>query len=257
MKDLLRLEFRKLRTQKSFYIILAIMAAMLLITGITAEIVLRTMPEITEAAAASGEAIPSTFSSFLLGFSSASMFSMLTAIFVSIVVCGDYDSQIVKNIYSRGYSRKDHYFAQGVYAFVATTFMFLFAVIVSAAVGGAFFGFEGVTGKTFILLGGQYVVCMSGVALSFAVAAAIKKLGATIAVNIIVPMIVPLLFELADTALKIKDFKISDVWMSSFLTSLMNPDEVTGRIVACVIGAVVYAVVFIAAGFAINKKTEV
>ena len=257
MRDLLKFEFRKLRTQKSFYISLAIMLAMILIMGITYKIVLETMPEVSEAAEATGESIPATFSSFLLGFSSVSMFSMLTAIFTSIVVCGDYDSQIVKNIYARGYSREHHYFAKLLYVFVTTTVMFLFAVIVSCAVGGALFGFEGVTGKIFLLLCGQYVVCMSGVAFSFAFAEIIKILGAAIAVNILAPTIIPLIFELADTALKIKDFKISDVWMSSFLTSLMNLDEVTGRIIVCIVGAIVYAALFIAAGFFASRKTEV
>ena len=256
MRELLRFEFRKLRTQKSFYICLAVMLAMLLVSGITTKIILN-IPEIASAAEATGDTVPATFSDFLLGFSSASMFSMLTAIFVSIIVCTDYESQIVKNIYARGYSRNNHYFAKLIYAFAATTFMFLFAVIFAAIIGGALFGVGGINGKTFILLVGQYIVCMSGVALSFAIASIMKKLGGTIAVNILFPMIIPLLFELADTALKLKNFKVAEVWVSSFLTSLMNPNEVAGRIVACVLGAIAYAVAFIAVGYVINKKSEV
>lgn len=258
MKDLLRLEFRKLRTQKSFYICLAIMLAMILITGITYKVVLEYMPETANAMETEGgETLPKTFSGFLLSFVSAGMFSMLTAIFVSIVVCDDYDNQIVKNIYSRGYSRENCYFAKLVYVLAVTTFMFLCALIFAAAIGGAFFGFNGVSGKMFILLGGQYVVCMSGVAFSFAIASAIKKLGATIAANIIIPMIVPLLLALADTVLKTDGFKIEELWVSSFLTSLTNIEEVTGRIVACVLGAVAYTAAFIAAGYAVNRKTEI
>ena len=52
--------------------------------------------------------------------------------------------------------------------------MFLFALAVGAVAGIAFFGFESVSGKLFILLLGQYVVSMSGVAMIFAIAAAIK-----------------------------------------------------------------------------------
>lgn len=258
MRDLLRFEFRKLRTQKSFYICLAIMIAMILITGITYKVILEYMPDTAAAVETEGGGIlPKTFSGFLLGFVSASMFSMLTAIFVSIAVCDDYDNQIVKNIYARGYSRENCYFAKLIYVLAVTTFMFLCSLIFAAVIGGAFFGFNGVNGKTFILLGGQYIVCMSGVAFSFAIASAIRKLGATIAINIIVPMIIPLLLELADTLLKIKGFKIEEIWVSSFLTSLTNIDEVTGRIVACILGAVAYTAAFIAAGYAVNKKTEV
>lgn len=258
MKDLLRLEFRKLRTQKSFYICLAIMIVMILITGVTYKVVLNYMPETAEAMETEGgEVLPKTFSGFLLGFVSASMFSMLTAIFVSIVVCDDYDNQIVKNIYARGYSRENCYFAKLIYVFAVTTIMFLVALVFAGAIGSAFFGFNGVSGKTFILLGGQYVVCMSGVAFSFAIASAIRKLGATIAANIIIPMIVPLLLGLADTVLKINGFKIEEIWIASFLTSLTNIEEVTGRIIACVLGSVAYTAAFIAAGYAVNGKTEI
>ena len=258
MKDLLRFEFRKLKRQKAFYICLAIMIVMILITGITYKVVLEYMPETVEAVETEGgEMLPKTFSGFLLGFVSASMFSMLTAIFVSIVVCDDYDNQIVKNIYARGYSRENCYFAKLIYVLAVTTCMFLCSLIFAAAIGGAFFGFNGVSGKMFILLGGQYVVCMSGVAFSFAIASAIRKLGATIAINIIVPMIVPLLLELADTLLKIDGFKIEEIWISSFLTSLTNIEEVTGRIIVCFLGAVAYTAAFIAAGYVVNKKTEI
>lgn len=255
MKNLLKLEFRKLKRQKSFYICLTIMLAMVLISGVTYRILADHAAEIAEISG--GETIPVSFSAFLLGFTSAGMFSMLTAIFVSIAVCDDYESQIVKNIYARGYSRNDHYFAKLIYILTATTIMFLVSAVFTAVIGGALFGFEDLTGKTFLLLACQYVVCMAGVAFSFAIAVAIKKLGATIAVNIIAPTFIPLLLELADTALKINDFKITDVWMSSFLTSLMNIDVATGRIIACVLGAAAYIAVFLFAGYAVNKKSEV
>ncbi len=256
MKNLLGFEFRKLKRQKSFYICLTIMLVMILITGVTYKIIIN-MPEIADAAEATGEAIPVSFSAFLLSFSSASMFSMITAIFTSIVVCDDYESQIVKNIYARGYSRSDHFFAKLIYVFTATTVMFLITVVFTAVFGGALFGFGDLTGKTVLLIAGQYVVSMSGVALSFAVSVAIKKLGASIAVNIIGPSVVSLLFTLADEVVKIKDFKVSDIWTSSFLTSLTNIDVGTGRIIACVLGAIAYTAAFLVAGYAINKKSEV
>ena len=70
-------------------------------------------------------------------------------------------------------------------------------------------------------------------------------------------MIVPLLLALADTVLKTDGFKIEELWISSFLTSLTNSEEVTGRIIACVLGAVAYTAAFIAAGYAANRKTEI
>ena len=113
MNNLLKLEFRKLKRQKCFYICLAIMVAMLLITGVTAKIFMDHAAELAEIA---GEpVIPTTLPVFLLSFASASMFSMIASIYVSIVVCEDYESQTIKNIYARGYSRSAHYFSKLIY----------------------------------------------------------------------------------------------------------------------------------------------
>lgn len=255
MNNLLKFEFRKLKRQKSFYICLIIMAVMLFITGITYKVL---MDHAAELAEITGESlIPTTFPMFLLSFASASMFSMISSIYVSIATCEDYESRIIKNIYGRGYSRTAHYFSKLIYIAVATTIMFLIVVALAVGVGGAFFGFEGLNGRVFTLVLGQYVVCMSGVALSFAIATLIKKLGGTIAANILVPMILPLLLELADTALESESFKFADLWIDSFLTSLTNTEVGTGRMTACILGAMAYGVVFIVAGYFANKKTEV
>ena len=255
MKNLLRFEFRKLRRQKSFYISLIIMAAMILIAGISYMILLKYADTLEEMAG--GKLLPKSSVAFLLTFVSTSMFSMLSAIFASITVCDDYESQIVKNIFARGYSRTDHYFAKLIYVFTTTTVMFLFALVVSAVAGVAFFGVEDITGRAVILLLGQYVVSMSGVAMSFAIAAAIKKLGAAIAANIVVPIVIPLILQLGDSILALKDFKIQSIWADSFLTSLTDISVGTGRIVACILGSVAYVAVFVFAGYAASRKTEV
>ena len=255
MKNLLKLEFRKLKRQKSFYICLAIMAGMLFIMGATAKVLMEYAEQIAEMPG--GEVMPTTFSSFLLGFESASSFSMLSAIFVSIVVCDDYESHTVKNIIARGYSRTAHYFSKLIYVFTATTIMFVIVVFLAGVIGGLFLGFGELSGETILLIAGQYVVCMSGVALVFFIASSIKKLGASIAANIIVPIVIPLLLELADTALKSESFKFADVWIDSFLRSLTVSDVSAGRILACVLGSIAYGVAFILAGYFVNKKSEV
>ena len=254
MKNLLKFEFRKLGRQKSFYISLIIMAVLTVMAGISYMILLKNADAIEEG---TGQLLPRTSTEFLLLFTKSSMFAMLSAIFTSITVCDDYESQIVKNIFARGYPRTDYYFAKLIYVFVATTLMFLFALAVGAVAGIAFFGFESVSGKLLILLLGQYVICMAGVAMCFAISAAIKKLGGVIAANIIVPIIIPLILQLGDSVLKIKDFKITSVWADSFLTSLTDINVSTGRIIVCILGAAAYTIAFIVAGFAATKRAEV
>ena len=254
MKSLLKFEFRKLGKQKSFYISLIIMTALIFITAISYKILLERVANVEEI---SGQSIPKTSAAFVLAFVSASMFSMFSAIFTSITVCDDYDNQIVKNIFARGYPRTSYYFAKLIYVFAATTLMFLFALVVSVVAGVALFGFEDISGRLIVLILGQYVVSMSGVAMCLAIAAAIKKLGGVIAANIIIPIAIPLVLQLGDSVPVIDGFKITSVWTDSFLTSLTDINVSTGRIVACILGAVAYTVAFIAAGFAASRKAEV
>jgi len=261
MKDLLKLEFRRLKSSKSFYVCLAIMVAMLLLTGIMTKLLVSLAPEIVEISEEMGD-IPgaNTFAvnttAFILSFLSASNFTMIAAIFVSIAVCDDYGSKIIRNIVARGYTRTEYYFSKFIYVLVAATVMFLICCLTAIAFGGIFFGLEGVTGKVFLLLGGQYVVCMAFVTLCFALASLIKKLGGAIAVNILAPSVFSLILSLADSALQIEEFKVADVWLTSFLTSLTVTNVGTGRIVACVLGAVLYGVVFVLLGYFANRKTE-
>ena len=256
MKDLLRLEFRKLKRQKSFYICLGIMIAMILISGITAKIFVRYASQIAEISNGE-EQLPISAGEFMLGMLSASSFSMISAIFVAIVVCGDYESQIIKNIYAKGYSRGNYYFSKMIYVFVATTIMFVSIFAASTLLGAVLFGTDGIEGKVFLLVAIQYVVAMAEVSAFFALSSALKKLGGSIAVGILAPLVISLLLELADTALKIKDFKVASVWLSSFTSDLTNIAIGPERIAVCAALSVVYAVLFIWAGFAINRKTEV
>lgn len=255
MKDLIRFEFRKLRRQKSFYICLVVMLAMMLISGITYKIMSDHAAEIAEITEGQ-QLLPKSGGAFMLGFLSASSFAMISAILVSILVCGDYESQIVKNIYARGYSRENFYFAKLIYVFTVISVMFLAAFAVSALFGIAVFGDDGIDGRTFLLIAMQYIVCLAEVSLYFALCSAIKKLGASIAVCIFAPIVLSLLFELADTSLKINDFKVASVWMESFLSDLSSVSISAERLIVCVALSVVYAAIFIFTGYRISKKTD-
>ena len=194
MRDLLKFEFRKLKRQKSFYICLIIMVAMMVISGITYKIMLDHADKIAEITEGQ-EILPKSGGAFMLGFLSASSFSMIAAVLVSILVCGDYESRIVKNIYARGYSRESFYFAKLVYVFTVITVMFVAAFAVSAAFGAAVFGTEGMEGRAFLLIAVQYIVALAEASLYFLLCSAIKKLGASVAVCIFAPLLFSLLLQ--------------------------------------------------------------
>lgn len=258
MTDLLKFEFRKLKRQKSFYVILAIMVALVVLSAVMSKLLESLASEIDAVAdAMDGESIAITGAGTVLGVVSASMFSTLAAIFTAIIVCGDYESQVIKNVYARGYSRESFYFAKLIYIVVTTSIMFFAAVAVSAILGAVLFGISESGGRIILLLATQYIAVVAGVTMYFAISAVIKKLGGSIAACIIAPMLVSLVFGLADTILKFNDFSIADIWLTSFTTVLSDIGVADKKIALCAALSVFYAAAFIWIGFAASKKSEV
>ena len=103
MKNLLKLEFRKLKTRKSFYICIAVMVGMFAISTFTINGLIN--PDFSEDLGLSGI-------NSLIGALSSSSFTMISGIFVALFVCEDYTSQTVKNIYAKGYSRTKVYLSK-------------------------------------------------------------------------------------------------------------------------------------------------
>ena len=257
MNSLLKLEFRKLRKQKSFYIILAIMVALIAISALVSKLLESLANEFEEIADAMSTDAPSfTGTGILLGFVSSSMFTTLTAIFVAIVVCDDYESQIIKNIFARGYSRTDFFFAKMIYVIVTTSIMFIASVAAAAVFSAALFGISGDIGKIVILLSVQYLACLSMVLMFFGISTVIKKLGGTIAANIIAPILINLVLSLVNSLLNIENFSFTDIWLSSFTSSLSALTVETSRIIVCAALSVGYAVAFSAVGYFFASRTE-
>lgn len=260
MKDLLKLEFRKLKNQKSFYIITAIMVIFTLIAAFTSKFLADFVTEANEAASElSGETMPVSGLGILLGFASMGNFQLLAAIFVSINVCDDYENSIVKNIFSRGYSRVNYCFAKFVYVLAVTSIMCLISVALSAVLGAALFGIESADfGKVILLLFLQYIVCMTCVSLFFCISTALRKLGASIAVNILVPSVFSLILGLIDTLLiKSSDFAVSDGWFMNFTTDLSDLTVGAGRIAFCAAASIIYFAAFTLLGTLAGKKAEI
>lgn len=250
MKDLLRLEFRKLKRQKSFYICLAIMLGLVFLNNLTAKALLDAIPELLGAMYGSG------IQSLITGLSDSS-FTIVASIFVSLFVCQDYSQQTVKNIYARGYSRISVYVSKMIATFTAATVMFAVVEAAAFGIGSAFFGVGDVESFRFLgILGAQYIVMMANIALAFALSAILRKNGGAIPIIIVTPIVVSILLGLADALIDFETISLSDYYINSFLNSLMSLNVTDDRIVESVIGALIYIPVLLVGGMFINKKVE-
>lgn len=247
MNNLLKFEFRKLFRQKSFYICSAVMLAMSFF-GLLLNKTLASNPNFNMA-------MP-TANTALLSAVSSSSFTMICGIFIALFVCTDYDQQTIKNIYSRGFSRSNVYFAKYIVSVISTTIMFAVTLIFTYVIGATMFETTPITGEYFSLLIGQILYCLAYSAFVFAVSLIVKKVGISIALAILGPALIGTVINLADAFLKIENFKIGSYWLDGFIGDLTSLSTNSTRIIICIILSIVYIAVFVVGGYLANKKQE-
>ena len=247
MKEILKLEFRKLRKQKGFYIAILWMSAMILAQLIVSKLL--SVPD--------GMGGTTTALTFALDAYGNASFSIFAAILVALIVCDDYEQQILKNILSRGYSRNCFYFSKMIYVWAVTTILYVYIVCFSLVIGIVGYESDSNVGTFIGILLAQYVSVLAEIALYFAMSILIRKTGGSIAVNIVATLLLGSLLTLADTMLKLDSFHISDYWLTSFTSSLSNMNVSTSRLITCLIGSVIYMGAFGVIGFLRNRRTEI
>lgn len=250
MKNLLKLEFRKLKRQKSFYICTAIMIALLLLSAVTTNALIKTVP------AFAGQLDRSGIDSMITALSNSS-FTLIVSIFTALTVCEDYEQQTVKNIFAKGYSRKIVYFAKMISVWISTSIMFVIVVLASLGFGTIFFGIEEPGDLKFLgIIAVQYVTAMANVALFFAISSTLRKNGSSIAAAIIAPMLMNIVLTLLDSFLRLENFSTASIWISSFLGDLSTQAISSERLLFCLAASLAYILLFAFAGLQFNKKFE-
>ena len=259
MKDLLHLEFRRLFRAKSFYICTAIALVMIVISAATTKMLLDVAEKATEdIAEAFGGAMlqaPTAFS--MLKTAASSSLTTILAVFLSLFVTEDYSSDTIKNVYAKGHSRDEVYFAKYISALAASLMMILVTAAFSFVMGKALFGEFGTMGENYVgSLLAELVILIAYVTVYFAIAISIKKTGASIAISIIAPLLVTLLLSLGNAAIDSETIDLSEYWLDGRLSLLLPSNvETTDMIYGFVLGAV-YLVAASGVGFLINRKSQ-
>jgi len=247
MSNLIKFEFHKLFRQKSFYICTAIMLAMSFL-GLLLNKTLANNPDLNMT-------MPTAKSSLLTAVSSSS-FTMLCGIFLALFVCTDYDQQTIKNVYARGFSRSNVYFAKYVVCVISTIAMFALTLIFNYVVGSALFDGTADEGNYAGLIVGQLIYCLAYSSFVFAISLAVKKVGVAIALAVLGLSLIGTVISLADAFLKIENFKISSYWLDGFISDLTLLSTYNTRLVVCIVLSIVYTVIFVVVGYVINKRQE-
>ena len=235
MKALLKFELRKLLQNKALYICLGICLFLLIINTITAKVMDDLLREEMEAAYAElGMQYHSSFSALaLLKGTFNNNTSVIEAVIVALIVCEDFTGDVIKNIYSKGYSRTKVYFAKMISSFIGFFGIYLIGTIFSFTLGVILSGTLGDVGKNFALS----IICLLLVILAyfaiyFAISIIFKKTAPSIIFSIIGPSLIAILLVLIDAFIKNEKISISDYWITGLMSNLSLTDVDNRFIVA-------------------------
>lgn len=249
MFKLLNFEFRKLIRQKSFYICIAAMLALLVGSAYTTELM----------AAKSGVEDPSLSGiSYLMEAISGSALSAVLAVFIPLFICEDYASGTIRNIITRGFSRLEMFIAKLIAVLAATVLMTAVCLAAAYLVGTAFWGAgEPSLGSEQIkILLCQLAVIAAYATMFFAISSMLQKVGGSIAICLILPMAAVILLSLADAALAEREIELSGYWIENLGRSLASVEAEAEDIKKALIGAGCYFAASIAFSWLVIMKRE-
>lgn len=249
MFKLLNFEFRKLIRQKSFYICIAAMLALLVGSAYTTELM----------TAKSGVEDPSLSGiSYLMEAISGSALSAVLAVFIPLFICEDYASGTIRNIITRGFSRLEMFIAKLIAVLAATVLMTAVCLAASYLVGTAFWGAgEPSLGSEQVkILLCQLAVIAAYATMFFAISSMLQKVGGSIAICLILPMAAVILLSLADAALAEREIELSGYWIENLGRSLASVEAEAEDIKKALIGAGCYFAASIAFSWLVIMKRE-
>ena len=260
MAALLKFELRKLLQNKALYICLGISLFLLIINTITLKVMDDILREEMEATYAEmNMPYQSSFSALsLIKSTFNNNTAIVEAIIVTLIVCEDFTGDIIKNIYSKGYTRSQVYFSKLISSLIGFLGIYLIGTIVSFVLGVILSGSIGSVGENFALsMVCIVLIVLAYFAIYFALSMIFKKTAPAIVFSILGPTLVYILTVLIDAFINNENFSISDYWITGLMTNLSLVNVETKFITAGFIVPIILIVGFMILSFFLNKKKDV
>ena len=261
MSALLRFEFRKLFKNKTFYVCLAISIGLLILNTIISKVSADLMKEFAEEM---GESYIYEFSALsllktpLVTTMGLSNTVAVQVIALSIIVCEDFVGDIIKNVYSKGYSRTQVYFAKLISSFVAFFLILLGGMIISFVLGIALTGELGSVGKNYV--GSLFCILLLAVAffiVYYSICIIFKKVASSIVLGILGPAGLVIILTLLNLLIKNEDITLNDYWIYGAMNNLAAESVDNKAIIISIVVSIVTIIGFGCLSFFLNNKKDV
>lgn len=217
MSKLLKFEFRNMARQKILYIIVAAMLILLSLMNNTPAGRLEYYHSI-------GYGIED----MIVGALSSCYFSSFMAAIVAFIVCRDYEQNVMKNIYAKGYTHTQVYTTKFLYTMIVTGVVCLLTILVGIVEAVMVFG-PGKTDIALIMIA-QFVAMLAYSAFGYMVCQFLKKTGFSIILLLLVPPLGGLLLDQIDYLIPF-NFSFGDLWISQIM-AYIHSGTITDREIA-------------------------
>ena len=173
---------------------------------------------------------------------------------------GGWTSGTLKNICAKGYNRLNIFFSKYIISLCATLIISLMCVLFAYLFGLCAFEHIKPTENVFAIFIGQLLGIIAYHAIFFTVAYSIPKLGASIALCILGPSVISLLFSLADvgidSAIKDNEITFSNYWLSNIFTNFAGTTN-HELVVSGYVLLIIYIAISLFLGVFFNYKRDI
>ncbi len=236
MRKLLKFELKNFLGQKTVYILVAAMIVLLSLMNNTPKGRLEYY-----------HSIGYGLEDMIVGALTSCFFTSFMAAIVAFAVCRDYERNVMKNIYAKGYTHKQVYLAKFIITMIVTGIICLFTIIVGVIEALMVFG----PGKTdiFLIMLAQFVAMLAYSAFGYMVCQLVKKTGFSIIILLLVPPLGGFLLDQIDMLIPF-NFSFGDLWITQTM-SYIHSGTIDGREIAM---SFVTSIVYIVGCFFIGLK---
>ncbi|MDD5889606.1 MAG: ABC transporter permease subunit [Ruminococcus sp.] len=196
----------------------------------------------------------------IMRFFSKSPVCFCIAMFICDFICDDFSSGILKNVFSKGYTRKTVFTGKLISSGIIAVVMSVLSSVAVFLLSTALFGDMGTIEPINIL---QYIILTLGI-VAFAnlftmLCALFKKSAPAVATSILALILLPIGISMAESNLHLDKlpFDISYIWLGSAIERLAVGTPSTGVMIPCTISILAYIVVIYFITMASVKKIEV
>lgn len=259
MNQLIKFEFRKLFRSTSFLVCTIVAGILMLISAYF----LYNTYEVALESGATGDQIDAALSmlgistfDLVFNFADNGFLYLLMGIFIPLFVCTDYATLTIKNVYSKGYTRRQVYFSKYLVSLVGIMIMVGSIFVVAILSSLIIFGKLGPIPKYYLLiLLVQLLVIVAYHAFHFFIANSLGKSGGAVSLCILMPTAINLLTSLFDMSMELKN-GISDYWLSNLSSVVVRSNITLGDLGFVTLVSLAHIIVWLGLGYLANRKKQ-